>query len=167
MDKGEILRYDRPMPIGENIQAWRKDRGISTASLASKAGMNLEALEAAESGELDPSASLIEALAQGLGIPAPWIYCDPASFKILFEDSDDQSTDSSALDSPDPIMERILSGTRQDRELYVLVTALLQHGDPKLLRAAGVSLRSLLKQARTATVPWQSRPPGHFEPPND
>ncbi|MFO0729744.1 MAG: hypothetical protein U0361_01885 [Nitrospiraceae bacterium] len=51
--------------------------------------------------------------------------------------------------------------------MFVLVTALLQSGDPKLLRAAEVSLRSLVKQAKQATVPWQSRPPGHFEPPSD
>lgn len=33
--------------------------------------------------------------------------------------------------------------------------------------AAEVNLRSLLKQSRQATVPRQSRPPGHFEPPSD
>jgi hypothetical protein len=54
-----------------------------------------------------------------------------------------------------------------DRSLYVLLTALMQAGDPKLLRAAEVSLRSLVKQARQATVPWQQHPPGHFEPPSD
>ena len=48
-----------------------------------------------------------------------------------------------------------------------LLTSLLRHGEPKLLRAAEVNLRSLLKQARTSTVPWQNRPSGHFEPPND
>ena len=54
-----------------------------------------------------------------------------------------------------------------DRSLYVLLTALMQAGDPKLLRAAEMSLRSLVKQSRQATVPWQQRPSGHFEPPND
>ena len=63
--------------------------------------------------------------------------------------------------------ERILHGKQVDQELYVLLTSLLRHGEPKLIRAAEVNLRSLLKQARTATVPWQSRPSGHFEPPSD
>ena len=58
-------------------------------------------------------------------------------------------------------------GSHTDREMYVLLTSLLRHGEPKLLRAAEVNLRSLLKQARTSTVPWQNRPSGHFEPPND
>jgi len=71
------------------------------------------------------------------------------------------------LDSPDPVTERILRGSHTDREMYVLLTSLLLHGEPKLLRAAEVNLRSLLKQARTSTVPWQNRPSGHFEPPND
>ncbi|TKS60400.1 MAG: hypothetical protein EWM72_01438 [Nitrospira sp.] len=53
------------------------------------------------------------------------------------------------------------------RSLYVLLTALIQAGDPKLLRAAEVSLRSLVKQSRQAAAPWQQRPSGHFEPPSD
>jgi hypothetical protein len=65
------------------------------------------------------------------------------------------------------VTERILHGKQVDQELYVLLTSLLRHGEPKLIRAAEVNLRSLLKQARTATVPWQSRPSGHFEPPSD
>ena len=47
---------------------------------------------------------------------------------------------------------RILEGTRRERTLYVLLTALLQQGEPKLLRAAEVNLRSLLKQAQKASV---------------
>ncbi|TLY16734.1 MAG: XRE family transcriptional regulator, partial [Nitrospirae bacterium] len=35
------------------------------------------------------------------------------------------------------------------------------------LRAAEVSLQSLVKQSKQTTVPWQTRPPGHFEPPAD
>jgi len=67
----------------------------------------------------------------------------------------------------DPVMERILLGAHQERELYVLLTVLLQSGEPKLVKAAEASLRSLVKQSRQASVPWQSRPPGHFEPPSD
>ena len=67
----------------------------------------------------------------------------------------------------DPVLERILVAAGHDRSLYVLLTALMQSSDPKLLRAAEVSLRSLVKQSKQATVPWQSRPPGHFEPPSD
>jgi len=65
------------------------------------------------------------------------------------------------------VTERVLRGARHERELYVLLTALLQSGDPKLLLAAETSLRSLVKQARRPTIPWQSRPSGHFEPPSD
>ena len=54
-----------------------------------------------------------------------------------------------------------------DRSLYVLLTAIMQSGEPKLLRAAEVNLQSLVKQAKQATIPWQNRPSGHFEPPND
>ncbi len=71
------------------------------------------------------------------------------------------------LDVPDPMTERNFRGNQTERDLHALLTALLRHGDPKLIRAAEVNLRSLLKQARTATVPWQNRLPGHFEPPSD
>ncbi len=68
---------------------------------------------------------------------------------------------------PDPVLDHILQGVQGERELYVLLTAILQSGDSKLVRAAEASLRSLAKQARQATLPWQSRPSGHFEPPSD
>ena len=50
--------------------------------------------------------------------------------------------------SPWGSTELMLQGSRQDRELYVLLTVLLQSGEPKLVRAAEASLRSLVKQAR-------------------
>jgi hypothetical protein len=89
----------------------------------------------------------------------------PQSFECLFSDQEEEAD--STPSGADPVTHRILTGTRMDRSLYVLLTALMQAGDPKLLRAAEMSLRSLVKQSRQATVPWQQRPPGHFEPPSD
>lgn len=53
------------------------------------------------------------------------------------------------------------------REIHSLLTKLLQQNDAGLIRAVKVNLQSLLKQTRSAAVPWQRRPPGHFEPPDD
>ncbi len=111
--------------------------------------------------------SMVEALARGLAIPPAWVHSSPNVMALLLGDPDDESATYPDLDVPDPVTERILRGNQAERDLYVLLTALLRHGEPKLLRAAEVNLRSLLKQARTATVPWQSRPSGHFEPPSD
>ena len=155
------------MSIAPHIQAWRQLRKYSLAKLAQTVNLEEQELENIESGELDPSLSIVEALAEGLGIPAAWLHYEPSAIKLLLADSDDEDHDWLAADSPDPVTTRILLGTRYDRTLYVLLTALLQHGEPKLLRAAEVNLRSLLKQAQKATVPWQSRTPGHFEPPSD
>lgn len=107
----------------------------------------------------------LQALAAALRIPPGWLFDSPQSFACLFNDGDDEEE----LDSsgPDPLTERILVGSRMDRSLYVQLTTLIQAGDPKLLRAAEMSLRSLVKQSRQATVPWQQRPSGHFEPPSD
>jgi transcriptional regulator with XRE-family HTH domain len=153
------------MPIGTIIQAWRLSKKQSVESLSSAAGISAEHLEAIEANQTDPSTATVEAVAAALRIPPSWLFDVPQSFECLFEESEAESE--SRPSGPDPITDRILTGTRMDRSLYVLLTALMQAGDPKLLRAAEMSLRSLVKQSRQATVPWQQRPPGHFEPPSD
>ncbi|MER3422285.1 MAG: hypothetical protein C4293_02675 [Nitrospiraceae bacterium] len=124
-------------------------------------------MEAIEADELDPSASILEKLASALSIPTSWLYGDPQHLDLLLDDCDAEDLRPPATDSVDPVVERILLAARHERRLYVLLTVLLQSGDPKLLRAAEVNLQSLVKQSKQATVPWQTRPPGHFEPPSD
>lgn len=153
------------MAIGSLIQAWRLSRSQSLESLSKTAGITTSQLEEIEADQADPSAATIESLATALRIPPSWLFDTPKSFDCLFTDSDD--ADPPPPEQTDPVTERILTGSRLDRSLYVMLTALMQAGDPKLLRAAEMSLRSLVKQSRQATVPWQQRPSGHFEPPND
>ena len=105
------------------------------------------------------------ALATALRIPPGWLFDSPQSFECLFKDSDGQ--EEPVPSQVDPVTDRILAGSRRDRSLYVLLASLVQAGDPKLLRAAEMSLRSLVKQSRQASVPCQQRPSGHFEPPSD
>lgn len=154
------------MSLGATIQAWRLSRGRSVESLAEHAGLPVSGLEAIESGEADPPASTLERLAGALGIPVPWLYGDPKHLEWLAA-ADGEEAEPAPTGSPDPVIERILRAARYDRGLYTLLTVVLQGGDPKLIRAAEMSLRSLAKQSKQATVPWQSRPPGHFEPPSD
>ena len=128
-------------------------RGKSVTGLAKKVGMPSTELEAIEAGELDPPASALEVLATGLGIPPGWLYSNPTAINTLLGDPDEKESDWTNIESPDPILELIAHGTPEQREMYSLLAALLQSGEPKLLRAAEVNLRSLLKQAQTATVP--------------
>jgi len=153
------------MSLANNIRGWRLSLQQSVAVIAAKAGIPPDTLEAIESGEQDPSASMVEALASAIGIPAAWLYSDPKHLELLIEDDEDRNAAVSG--GLDPVRERVLLGAREDVELYVLLTAILQSGEPKLRLAAEASLRSLAKQAKQPTVPWQSRPPGHFEPPSD
>lgn len=155
------------MPIGSTIQAWRLSKRQSVSGLAEQSGVPAASLEAIENGELDPQASTLEALARALGIPVPWLYGDPKQLALLTTDPDGETVLVPSATSVDPVTERVLQGSRDERELYVLLTALLQGGEPKLVRAAEASLRSLVKQSRQASIPWQSRPSGHFEPPSD
>lgn len=161
------IRYHLFMPIGSNIQAWRISRGQSITALATKAGLTADSLEAIETGQLDMSLSTMEAVAAALGVPSSWLHGDPKQLELLTVQPDGDESDPPSPGSIDPVIERILLAVHHDRELYGLLTRLLQAGDPKLIRAAEVSLRSLVKQAKQATVPWESRPPGHFEPPSD
>ena len=151
------------MSIGTFIQAWRISKKQSLDSLSDAAGLPPQLLEQIESSQIDPSTGTMEALAVALRIPPSWLFETPESFNTLFNESEEDP----APPQIDPVTDRILTGSRMDRSLYVLLTALVQAGDPKLLRAAEMSLRSLVKQSRQATVPWQQRPSGHFEPPSD
>ena len=153
------------MPIGAHIQAWRLSRGLSLEVLALESGFSPETLHNIETDVLDPSTESLEAIATVMKIPVAWLFAHPASFEHLFQEVDEREQEIPG--GPDPVTQRILTGSRMDRSLYVLLTALIQSGEPKLLRAAEMSLRSLVKQSRQSTVPWQNRPSGHFEPPGD
>ncbi|OQW34304.1 MAG: hypothetical protein A4E19_02255 [Nitrospira sp. SG-bin1] len=153
------------MSIGLFIQGWRLSKHHSIESLSDAAGIPTALLEQIETDQADPTARIIESLASALRIPPSWLFDSPRSLEYLCADStEDEEPDTSQID---PVTDRILAGSQADRSLYVLLTTLMEAGDPKLLRAAEMSLRSLVKQSRQATVPWQQRPSGHFEPPSD
>lgn len=153
--------------VGALVRAWRVSQNYSGTALADQAGIPPALLEAMESEQVDPEYSTLQAVAGALKIPLPWLFINPSDLDLLCKDDDQEPLSFSTLTGADPVLGRILLAAGHDRSLYVLLTALLQSGDPKLLRAAEVSLRSLVKQSKQATVPWQSRPPGHFEPPSD
>ena len=153
--------------IGTFVRAWRVSQKYSENALAERAGIAISLVQDLEAEQCDPSVSLLEALAAALNIPLPWLFIPPSDFELLCKDDEEEPLALSTLTGADPVLDKILMAAGQDRSLYVLLTALLQSGDPKLLRAAEVSLRSLVKQSKQATVPWLSRPPGHFEPPSD
>lgn len=153
--------------IGPLIRAWRSSRNCADTALATRGGIPLSVLEDIEAEKVDPPHSVLQALADGLGIPLSWLFVHPSQMDLLCKEDEDDGGFLNSIEGADPVVERILRAADHDRTLFVLVTALLQSGDPKLLRAAEVSLRSLVKQSKQATVPWQSRPPGHFEPPSD
>jgi transcriptional regulator with XRE-family HTH domain len=153
------------MSIGSFIHSWRLSRNHSIASLSDATRIPSALLEQIEASQTDPTTATMEAIASALRVPPSWLFDNPRSFEYLFTDSaEGEEPDGSQLD---PVTDRILAGSHTDRSLYVLLTTLIQAGDPKLLRAAEMSLRSLVKQSRQATVPWEQRPSGHFEPPSD
>lgn len=157
--------YHSTMSIGPLIHAWRLSQKESLESLSHRSGIPADQLEQIETDQIDPSASTLQTIAAALRIPPAWLFDSPHSFTSLFADADDGEHPDPT--QSDPVTVRILTGSRMNRSLYVLLTTLMQADDPKLLRVAEVSLRSLVKQSRQATVPWQQRPSGHFEPPND
>jgi len=161
-----VIGYDLGVSIGPNIQAWRLFQRHSVSALAQKAGLSEATLDSIESGDLDLTVSVMQGLAGALGIPVSWLSVDPRHVQLLIE-PDEDGTNATQANSADPVIECVLRAVHADLEMYALLTAILQSGEPKLIRAAGASLRSLAKQAKQPTVPWQSRPSGHFEPPSD
>ena len=153
------------MAIGSHIRAWRLSRGLSNEYLAAEAGISLQVLDDIEAESFDPSTGTLERLAAAMKIPVAWLFAHPNAFQLLFHEPEER--EEHTPDGPDPVTERILTSSRMDRSLYVMLTALIQSGEPKLLRAAEMSLKSLVKQSKQSTIPWQNRPSGHFEPPND
>ena len=63
------IQYHRAMALGQQIQAWRISRGHSVDDLAAESHLSPHVLEEIEAGAVDPSASLLEALAAALKIP--------------------------------------------------------------------------------------------------
>ncbi len=155
------------MSLGHHIAQWCQFRGIPLAELAEKSGVKITTLQSVQSGALDTSVSVFETIAGYLNIPTAWLHYDPQIIQRLWNDPDEDNPGLPDKSSSDPIFQRIIQSSREFEDIFVLLTTLLQHGDPKLIRAAQVSLQSLVKQARPTTIPWGSSPPGHFEPPSD
>jgi transcriptional regulator with XRE-family HTH domain len=153
------------MSLATNIRAWRLFQRLSTTDLAGQAGLSEESLEAIETGASDPSASVLAALASAFGIPNSWLYGHPSHMDLLLEDGEQQELLQAG--KLDPVTDRILRAMQKDCDLYVLLTAILTSGDPKLRLAATANLRSLATQLKQPDLPWETRKPGHFEPPSD
>ncbi|HET9962480.1 MAG TPA: helix-turn-helix transcriptional regulator [Nitrospiraceae bacterium] len=163
-DSSNIARMEH---VGSFVRAWRTWKNLSERTLAERGGISVDYLEAIEGEREDPPHSTVSALAEALHVPVSWLFVLPSQIDLLFKEDDESPELETKSDQADPVLQRMLQASGRDRNLYVLLTALVQSGEPKLLRAAEMSLKSLVKQSRQATVPWQSRPPGHFEPPSD
>ncbi len=149
------------------LHQWCQYRHLTLSQLSDQSGIELETLQSVQNGSIDPSLSLLEILAQQLHIPTSWLLYDPQAVQPLWNDPDEEQPELPTDHSIDPIFERLLQAHRQHSELFDLLTSLVHFGDPQLIRVAQVNLKSLSKQIRATTLPWGSRPPGHFEPPSD
>jgi transcriptional regulator with XRE-family HTH domain len=149
------------------LRQWCQYRQVTLAKLSDKTSINLQKIESVQNGSLDPSLTLMETIAQELAIPTSWLHYDPQILLRVWNDTDDEEPELPTDHDVDPIFERMIQVRHAHPELFVLLTNLVHHGDPKLIRAAQVNLQSLAKQIRPTTLPWGSRPPGHFEPPSD
>ncbi len=165
---GGGLGYDPVMSELLYIQPWRISRQLTREDLATRCRLPLPVLASIEEGTSDPPVSALVRIAEGLGVSVAWLHTDPRNVETLVQlFEEEEGGAASLLEGPDPVLDHIVRSTRIDRTLYTLLTVVLQSGDEKLVRAAEVSLRSLVKQVKPANVPWASRQPGHFEPPSD
>ncbi len=159
--------YDPLMSQDLYLHQWCQYRHLTLSQLSDQSGIELETLQSVQNGSVDPSLSLLGSLAHQLHIPTSWLHSDPQAVQRLWNDPDEEQPELPTDHSIDPIFERLIQAHRQHSELFALLTSLVHFGDPQLIRAAQVNLQSLSKQIRPTTVPWGSRPSGHFEPPSD
>lgn len=112
---------------------------------------------------------MMASIADVFGIPVSWLYGDPDQLDALTLDDPEESPgpDSPLNGSVDPVMEQILRARPAERNLFHLLSVLIQNGEEKHLRAAEINLRSLIKQTRRSLIPWENRQPGNFDPPSD
>ncbi|MEE8126395.1 MAG: XRE family transcriptional regulator [Nitrospirales bacterium] len=150
-----------------HFSQWCQFRDLTLSQLAEKSGLQVEVLRSVQNGSLDPSLSLLDSIAAHLQIPTPWLHYDPLVIQRLWNAPEEEDPKLPTYDIADPLFQQIIATARENQDLFLLLTSLVHHGDPKLIRAAQVNLQSLFKQARNVSIPWGSRPPGHFEPPND
>ena len=153
------------MIIGNHIRQWRLKRRFSMAEVEKQAKMAPGSLEALELGDADPMVSTISAIAEVLGIPISWLYIDPGQLEAIILDHPEG--ESGLASSIDPVTEQILRAKHQRQELFYLLSALIEHGDPRLLQAAEANLKSLIKETHRSPIPWANRQPGNFDPPSD
>ncbi len=149
------------------LHQWCQYQRLTLSELADQTGIELNTLESVDNGSLDPSLSLLYTIVEQLHIPTSWLLHDPQIIQRLWNDPDEDQPELPNDHSMDPIFPRMIQAYRQHPELFVWLTNLVHYEDSKLIRAAHVNLQSLVKQIRKTTVPWGSRPPGHFEPPSD
>lgn len=149
------------------LHQWCQCQHLTLAQLSEQTGIALETVRSVQEGSIDPSLSLLNTLAEQLHIPTSWLLHDPQVMERLWNDPDEEDPELPDDHSIDPMFTRMIQAYRQHPELFVLLTNLVQYEDPKLIRASQVNLQSLVKQIRKTTLPWGSRPPGHFEPPSD
>jgi transcriptional regulator with XRE-family HTH domain len=141
------------------LQQWCQYRQLTLAQLSDQTGIELQSLESVQNGSMDPSLSILATIANQLHIPTSWLHHDPEVVQRIWNDADEEEPELPEDHSIDPIFERMIQIRREHPELFVLLTNLVHHGDPKLIRAAQVNLQSLSKQIRATTLPWGSRPP--------
>jgi transcriptional regulator with XRE-family HTH domain len=151
--------------IGKSIQQWRMKRGLSVKDTERKAELAPPMLDRIESGDLDPTASTLSSIADAFGIPVAWLHADPEQINSLLQE--DVLTEEDLHGSADPVTDQILRAKKNHRDLYHLLATLIEHGDPKLLQATEINLKSLVKETRRPPIPWASRQPGNFDPPSD
>ena len=149
------------------LQQWCQYRQVTLAQVADTTGLELTSLESVHNGSMDPPLSLLVTIAKALAIPTSWLHYDPQIIQKLWNDADEDEPELPEPHGIDPMFARMLQVRHEHPDLFVLLTNLVHHGDAKLIRAAHVNLQSLSKQIRATTLPWGSRPPGHFEPPSD
>src|SRR5687767_13442322 len=108
----ELIQYDPTMDQTRLfVRAWRLSQQKSLEALAMEAKLSASVLEVIETTDYDCQLSIMESMAQALGIPLAWLFADPAHFELLFKaddgEEDEGGTQPCSSIGIDPVLERI------------------------------------------------------------
>jgi len=105
--------------IGGQVRRWRRERGLTLATVAKRSGLNVGYLSQIENDKASPSLDSLGGIAQALDVPPAWFLMDEVHAPIVV-----RATERPITTTPDGRVEHV--DGRASRDLSIIEV----HGEP-------------------------------------
>jgi transcriptional regulator with XRE-family HTH domain len=94
---GSLARGTRPrLRIGAQVRRWRRERGLTLATVADRSGLNVGYLSQIENDKASPSLDSLGGIAAALDVPAAWFLMDEVPAPTVIRAADRPTTPTEA-----------------------------------------------------------------------